>query len=78
MIYYGSNKVFNTNDNSLMTIINTEDEDGIKKEEGKSSMALKIAKYLISSGLGDIIDIMNVIFSFLFTIVHCIDTYSWS
>ena len=60
-------------------MVNTEDEDGIKKhEEGKASISLKLAKYLSSSGLGDITDLINVFLCLLFTIVHCIDTYYWS
>lgn len=55
-----------------------EDEPSVKKhEEGKTSFSLKMAKYLSTSGIGDLLDFVNVVLCFLLTFLHLIDASFW-
>jgi potassium large conductance calcium-activated channel subfamily M alpha protein 1 len=59
--------------------VNTEDDTATKKhEEGKTTFTLKMAKYLSTSGIGDYLDGINVLLSFLLTILHLIDCAFWN
>lgn len=58
--------------------MNSEDDATTKKhEEGKTSFTLRLAKYLSTSGIGDWLDLINVLLSFLLTILHLIDCSFW-
>lgn len=79
MIYEGKQSIFNHSDqNTLIRLVSTEDEPSAKKhEEGKTSFALKMAKYLSTSGIGDLLDFINVILCFLITLLHLVDSSFW-
>ncbi|CAK75823.1 unnamed protein product (macronuclear) [Paramecium tetraurelia] len=59
-------------------MVNSEDDTTTKKhEEGKTTFTLKMAKYLSTSGIGDYLDGINVLLSFLLTVLHLIDCSFW-
>ena len=75
MIYYGRQTVFDHNEqNSISRIILSEHETG-SREEGETSFSHKVAKYLATSGLGDLLTVINVVLSVIMTVIHAIDTY---
>ncbi|CAD8066859.1 unnamed protein product [Paramecium sonneborni] len=79
MIYEGKQSIFSHQDQyALIRLVNSEDDATTKKhEEGKTTFTLRMAKYLSTSGIGDYLDGINVLLSFLLTILHLIDCSFW-
>ncbi|CAD8152800.1 unnamed protein product [Paramecium pentaurelia] len=79
MIYEGKQSIFSHQDQyALIRMVNSEDDATTKKhEEGKTTFTLKMAKYLSTSGIGDYLDGINVLLSFLLTVLHLIDCSFW-
>ena len=48
-----------------------------KHEEGDRPFSLKLSKYLTASGIGDFLELTNVILSLIIVVLHFIDTYYW-
>jgi hypothetical protein len=77
MIYEGKQTIFNhIEQNSLYNMILNEDETTVNAEkDGKSSISIRINKYLISSGLNDIFDILNIVCSLMMIGIHIFYAY---
>ncbi|EGR27459.1 hypothetical protein IMG5_195710 [Ichthyophthirius multifiliis] len=79
MIYEGQKVIFNhTEQYQLLRQIQNQDENQTKKhEEGDRPFSIRLAKYLLITGAGDILDGVNALFSLIFVMLHAVDTYSW-
>ncbi|KAL4487940.1 hypothetical protein ABPG72_022800 [Tetrahymena utriculariae] len=79
MIYKGSKIIFNSIEQyQLIRQIEKEDEVQSKKtEEAKISLPIKLAKYLIVTGFGDLLLILMSFLSLVYVVNHAVDTYSW-
>ena len=76
MIYEGKHTIFNhIEQNSLYNMILNEDETVNAEKDGKSSISMRVNKYLVSSGLSDMLDVLNVLCSLLLIVVHVLDAY---
>lgn len=80
MIYEGHIKVLDFEDQLQITrnlrdgVGGSKDEGSPRTKKGKRSFAFKLVKYLSLSKLGDIIDGINILFSFSMLLIHIIDS----
>lgn len=80
MIYEGHIKVLDFEDQLQITrnlregVGGSKDEGMQRNKSGKRSFAFKLVKYLSISKLGDIIDGVNILFSFSMLLIHIIDS----
>ena len=56
-------------------MILNEDEINNAEKDGKSSIKMRLNKYLLSSGLGDFFEVFNAFLSFSVIITHTLESY---
>jgi hypothetical protein len=58
----------------MARLIEAEEENVLNRhEEGKSSFSYKLSKYIKINHIDDYLNYVNVVFSFLMAVLHCID-----
>jgi len=67
--------LFKTSDQNFIKRKIEEDEDIKKSEVIKTSIALRLTKYLVTTRTEDGIEFINAILSFILTIFFALDTY---
>lgn len=73
LIYEGENRIYNVEElEKLQFLINKENEID---SSHTTTFSYKLEKYLISSGLYDLFDIINCLLSFIINVFYCINTY---
>jgi hypothetical protein len=74
LIYKGQNKIYRHDDVEKIKRLIENDYDTVTSSSTHYSYRLE--KYLISSGLGDLLDILNSCISFIIIIFYIITTYT--
>lgn len=69
--------LFKTSDYTFTKRKIEEDENIKKSEIVKTSISMRITKYLATSRIEDVIEILNAICSFLLTLFFAVDTYNY-
>jgi len=76
MIISGKTDVFDRSGYlTIQRMIENEDEMKMTSEEGKSSLSLRLQKYMKLAGVDSILEIVNYVMSVIFTSLYAIDTY---
>ena len=76
-VYYGKHTIFDQkNKRYLKSLIENEDEAKISNDEGRAPFSLRLKKYLLSSGLGDLKNVAVSFVSLLLVVFYATDTYT--
>lgn len=78
LIYKGSNKILSHEEVEKMRQMIENDDDDRSGSSTSLNFSYKLDKYLKTSGIGDILDIINCVLSFIEMIFYITSTYTYN